>query len=153
MNSALSPLRVIVVLLALSALSAIGFGWIAAPPRAANQALEEAMRQINDSMKVLGKGVNAENRAESLLELAKFQAALLSAKAQTPDSAEKVEEKKRAAFVNDFRKTLVEGLQFSCSAEIAIVDGKYKEADTLIRNKLGALKAEGHSKFKPDAGK
>jgi len=138
---------------ALLALSAFGLQHLVAATTARNQAIEQAMQQMNEAIKVLGKGVNAENRAASLDELAKFQTALMAAKSQTPDSAEKIEEKQRPAFVNEFRKQLIEGMQFSLNAEIAIVDGKYKEADTLIRNKLGALKSAGHSKFKPDEGK
>lgn len=148
-----TPLRAAVCLAALLLLSTIGSAWFAAPAPVVNETLEQAMRQIDDALKVLGKGINAENRAAALEELGKFQAALLSAKAQTPDSAEKVEEKKRAAFVNDFRKTLVEGLQLCCAVELAILDGKYKEADTLVRNKLTALKSAGHGKFKPNEGK
>ena len=110
------------------------------------------MHQLEDSLKILGKGVTAENRAASLEELAKFQAAVLTAKALTPDSAAKVEEKKRAAFENEFRATLVEALQFTCSAELAILDGKYKDADTLIRNKLAGVKSKGHGKYKTDGG-
>jgi len=111
------------------------------------------MQQMDDAWKNLGKGVDAENRAAAREELAEFHAAVLSAKAQTPDSAEKVEEQKRAACVTDFRETLVEGLQFTSAAELATLDGKYKEADTLVRNKLAALRSAGRGKFKPNEGK
>ena len=117
-----------------------------------DEALKEAMHQMEQALESLGKGVKADNRDEALATLAKFEAAVMSAKEKTPPSAAKVEEKKRAAFVADYRKTLVEGLQFACAAELAILDGKYKEADTLIRNKLGGLKSAGHGKFKQDGG-
>lgn len=117
-----------------------------------DEALKEAMHQMEQALESLGKGVKADNRDDALATLAKFEAAVMSAKEKTPPSAAKVEEKKRAAFVADYRKTLVEGLQFACAAELAILDGKYKEADTLIRNKLGGLKSAGHGKFKQDGG-
>src|SRR5689334_6840384 len=122
----------------------------AAPARPPNGALEQAMKQMSDALKTLEKGVTAENQAASLDELSKFETALVSAKGQVPDSAAKVDEKKRAAFVADYRKTLVATLRLALDAESAIADGKYKDADALIRNKLAAQKSAGHSKFKPE---
>ncbi|MBK8178745.1 MAG: hypothetical protein IPK67_07600 [Planctomycetes bacterium] len=123
-----------------------------APSPLPDEALSQAMHQMEQALEALGKGVKADNRDAQLAELAKFQSAVMTAKEKTPESAEKVEEKKRAAFVADYRKTLVEALQFSCAAETAILDGKFKEADTLVRNKLGGLKSTGHGKFKQDRG-
>jgi hypothetical protein len=80
----------------------------------------------------------------------KFETAVIAAKSLTPGSAAKVDEKKRAAFVADFRKTLIEALKFACDAEAAIADGKYKDAEKLINNKLSGVKSAGHSKFKED---
>jgi len=168
MNHTLRPGRLLFALGLLAATSTVGFAWFSAPrstpasatasappsapPSAPNEALEQAMHQMDESMKVLGKGVKEENRDAALEELARFQSAVLTAKALTPDSAAKVDEKKRAAHTHEFRKTLVEALQFTCVAETAILDGKYKEADTVIRNKLGGVKSTGHGKFKQDGG-
>lgn len=146
-------LRSFVALLLLLCCTAAAFAVTREPAPTANDTIGQAMRQVDEALEVLAKGVNAENRKASLDELAKLETAVMTAKSQTPDSAEKVDEKKRAAFVNDFRKTMIETLQFALAAEIAIVDGKYKEADTLIRNKLSAMKSEGHGKFKPAGGK
>lgn len=118
-----------------------------------NATIENAMKQMSAALKAMGKGVTAETRQAALVEIARFQAALIEAKAATPESAAKVDEKKRAAFANDYRKSLIEALKVACDAEIAIVDGKYKDADSLIHNKLEGLKSAGHSKFKGDAGK
>jgi Cytochrome b562 len=122
----------------------------AAPAAPPNGSIEQAMKQMSDALKVLEKGVSADNHAAALDELSKFETALVAAKGQTPDSAAKVEEKKRAAYVADFRKTLVATLRLALDAEAAIADGKYKDADALIRNKLSAQKSAGHSKFKPE---
>ena len=122
----------------------------AAPARPPNGALEQAMKQMSDALKTLEKGVTAENQAASLDELSKFETALIAAKGQVPDAAAKVDDKKRAAFVADYRKTLVATLRFALDAESAIADGKYKDADGLIRNKLAAQKSAGHSKFRPE---
>lgn len=146
-------LRSLVALLMLLGCTAAAFAFARDPAATPNDTIGQAMRQVDEALEVLAKGVNAENRKASLDELAKLETAVMTAKSQTPDAAEKVDEKKRAAFVNDFRKTMIETLQFALAAEVAIVDGKYKEADTLIRNKLSAMKSEGHGKFKPAGGK
>jgi hypothetical protein len=122
----------------------------AAPAQPPNGTIEQSMKQMSDALKTLEKGVTAENHAAALDELSKFETALVAAKGQVPDSAAKVEEKKRAAFVADFRKTLVATLRLALDAEVAIADGKYKDADALIHNKLAAQKSAGHSKFKPE---
>jgi len=131
-----------------SILCALAFAFMPAQPE--NGAIGQAMKQISDSLKTLEKGVTPENHAAMLDELGKLETALIAAKGQVPASAEKVEEKKRAAFVADYRKTLVATLRLALDAETAIADGKYKDADGLIRNKLAAQKSAGHSKFKPD---
>lgn len=114
----------------------------------ANDALEQAMGQMQQSMKALGKGISAETKTAALEELAKVQAALLAAKAETPDTAAAVDEKKRADFVAEYRTTLLEALKLACDAEIAVVNDKFKDAEGILRGKLGSLKAEGHDKFK-----
>ncbi|NOT30984.1 MAG: hypothetical protein HOP15_11100 [Planctomycetes bacterium] len=120
----------------------------AAAPAPINEALEQAMGQLQQSMKALGKGINAETQAAALEELAKIEAAILTAKTQTPDTAATVDEKKRADFVAEFRTTLLEALKLACDAEIAVVNGKYKEAEGILRGKLSTLKSASHDKFK-----
>ena len=132
------------------------FAWLAprsasaAPAARANDAIEAAMGEMNAALKTLGKGVTAENAAASLETIARFQAAVLRAKVETPDSATAVEEKKRAEFVAGFRKQLTQALELSCQAEIALLDGKYKEAEGVFKNKLPAVKSAGHDKYKTD---
>ena len=118
-----------------------------------NEAIAKAMQQMNDSLKALGKGVTAETKNAALEELTKFETAVIAAKAQTPASAAKVDEKKKAAFLADFRKTMIDTLKLAEDAEVLIVDAKYKDADTLIRNKLGGMKSTGHGKFREEGGK
>ncbi len=124
-----------------------------AAPRAVeppNGSIEQAMKQISDAMKTLEKGVTAANKAAALEELGKLETALVAAKGQVPDSAAKVDEKKRAAFVADYRKTLIATLKLALDAETALADDKFKDADGLIKNKLAAQKSAGHSKFKEE---
>ncbi len=116
----------------------------------ADATIKQSMDQMNDAMKALSKPITAESKAAALDELVKFETAVIAAKSLTPSSAAKVDEKKRAAFVSDFRKTLIEALEFACQAEAAITEGKFKDADKLINNKLAAMKSAGHSKFKED---
>ena len=122
----------------------------AAPATPPNGSIETAMKQMSDAMKTLEKGVTPENHAACLDELGKFETALVAAKGQVPDAAAKVEEKKRAAFVADYRKTLIATLRLALDAEGDIADGKIKDADALIKNKLAAQKSAGHSKFTPE---
>lgn len=151
--------RFVPVLVSALALSAAAIAFV---PRAdasaavsmepANSTIKKAMDEMNAALKVLSAGVTAENKDASLAELEKFEMAVISAKSQTPESAEKIDEKKRPAFVAEFRKALLDALKLACDAEAAIADGKYKDADKLIKNKLGAMKSAGHSKFKPEGG-
>lgn len=116
----------------------------------ANDELEQSMRHMNSAAKALGKGITAENRDVALEQIAKFESALLSAKLHTPDTAEAIEASKRPAFVAEFRKALTEALKVACDVEIAILDGKYDEAQGLVRTGLGGLKKAGHDKFQDE---
>ena len=118
-----------------------------------NDLIAKSMQQMNDALKALGKGVTADNKSAMLDELTKFETALIAAKSQTPSSAAKIDEKKRPAYLADFRKTMIDTLKLAEDAEVLIVDAKYKDADTLIRNKLGGMKSTGHGKFKEEGGK
>ncbi len=114
---------------------------------AANDELEQAMRQINGVGKALGRGITDDNRDESLAQIAKLQSAVIAAKAMTPDTAAAVAADARPAFMTEYRKTLVEVLKVACDMEIAILDGKYEAAQDLMKTQLGALKKSGHDKF------
>jgi hypothetical protein len=138
--------RCLCLLLALPALA-----WLApAAPAPANDALEQAMGQMNQSLKTLGKGITAETRDAALEELGKFELAVIAAKSAVPDSAAGVEEKKRPDYVGEFRSNLCEVLKLACDAEIAVTNGKYKEAEGILKGKLGSLKSAGHDQFKKD---
>lgn len=129
-------------------LAAGAAAWLtSAAPARPNDTIEAAMGQINQSMKALGKGINAENSAAMLAELVKLEQALMSAKGETPDTAAAVDEKKRPEFVAEYRTSLIEALKFACDAELALVNGDTKEAESTLR-KLGGLKSESHDKFK-----
>lgn len=145
--------RLVSILLVGSAFVAVAFGVhassvaTASNTRAASDAVEQSMRQMNAAMKVLGKGITAETRDAALQQLSKFQAALITAKEQTPVSIEQVAEGERAEYLTGFRKHLVEVLKVAGDAEIAVLDGKYDVAQDLVRAKLAGLKKEGHDKY------
>jgi len=46
-----------------------------------------------------------------------------------------------------------ETLKVACDAEAAIADGKYKDAEKLIENKIAAQKSAGHATFKDSVGR
>lgn len=143
--------RFLPVLLLGSALSALALGARPGPAaRSANEVIAEAMGQINRSVKTLGKGITADSASAALEELVKIEQALIVAKGATPDTAAQVEEEKRPAFVAEYRTSLLEMLKHVCDAEIAVLDGKYKDAEGILKGKLGALKSAGHDKFQGD---
>ncbi len=152
MLSARTLVRRSLPVLLLAGASAGFLSWSSARPAPApgSEALEQAMGEMQQAMKALGKGISAESAGAALEELAKFQAAILIAKKETPDTAAAVDEKKRADFVAEYRTTLLEALKLACDAEIAVVNGKYKDAENLLKGKLGSLKSAGHDKFKGD---
>ncbi|MFN0243110.1 MAG: cytochrome b562 [Planctomycetota bacterium] len=145
--------RLVSILLAGSVLVGVAFGVHARSAAAAratpavSDAVEQSMRQMNAAMKVLGKGITAETRDNTLQQLSKFQAAVVAAKELTPASIEQVAEDKRAEYLVGFRKQMVEVLKVAGDAEIAVLDGKYDVAQELVRAKLGGLKKEGHDKY------
>lgn len=153
MNLGRNTLRSALFVATLAGLSLATLAWSSARVRASNDTLGQAMGQMKEALEVLSKGIKADNRDAALEELGKFQTAVMAAKAQVPDSATKDDEKKRAEFVADFRASLVDALKLACDAELAILNGKYKDADSLVRNKLSAAKSAGHSKFDPQDGK
>lgn len=139
--------RFLSILLVASAITAVTFG-IQAQSAPAHDGVEQSMRQMNAALKAIGRGgINAENRDNALEQLSKFQAAVVAAKAQVPESAERIPEDKRALFVTEFRKQMIEVLKVAGDAEAAVLDGKYDVAQDLVRTKLGGLKKDGHEKF------
>jgi hypothetical protein len=143
--------RFLPVLLLGSVLSALALGARrVTAARAANEAIAQAMGQINQSVKTLGKGITADSATLALEELVKIEQALIAAKGETPDTAAEVDEKKRADFVAEYRTSLLEVLKHVCDAEIAVLEGKYKEAEGILKGKLGSLKSAGHAKFQGD---
>jgi hypothetical protein len=122
----------------------------AGSPAALDEELEEAMRDMNGALKSLGKGVDASTRDAALEALSRFEHAAITAKALTPGRAAKIDEKQRAEFVVGYRKTLVEALKLTLDAEVAILDGKYKDADEILKNKLMAIKKSGHDKYQEE---
>lgn len=115
-----------------------------------DEELEGGMREMNGALKSIGKGISAENRDVALEALSKFQRGAIAAKASTPGMAAKIEESKRPEFVAEYRKMLAETVKLACDAEIAILDGKYKEADEILKNKLMGMKKSGHDKFQEE---
>jgi len=149
----IAPLSVLLV-------ASVSIGALALRPDApaANSALTADDSPIHDHMEVMNgamrfflkTGVTAENREKALEWTEKFQAAVVASKSLAPETAAKVEESKRAAFVADYRKMLVEVLASSCRLETAILDGKYEDATRVAREELGKLKKQGHDKFTED---
>ena len=98
------------------------------------------MHQIDDSMKILGKGITAENRA--MLDELKDPDRIMTTKGADARLGREIDEKSAGPLVST-SVTRVE-TRLHAHAETAIVDSRFKDADTVIRNKLSGMKATGH---------
>lgn len=125
---------------------------VAPTPLAVDESpIHDHMEEMNAAMRFFLKtGVSAENRAQGLEWIAKFQAGVVAAKVHEPESAAKVEAARKAEFVTGFRKMLVDVLATSCRLETAILDGKYEEANRIAREELTKLKKDGHDKYEEE---
>ncbi|MBI5432771.1 MAG: hypothetical protein HZA52_08080 [Planctomycetes bacterium] len=118
---------------------------------AADEQLEAAMSEMNAALKSLGRGgITADNRDAALEALSKFQREAVVAKALTPPMTAKIDEKQRPEFVVGYRKMLAEAIKLACDAEIAVLDGKFEDADEILKNKLMGLKKAGHDKYQEE---
>ena len=138
------------VLLAAGSLALAAWIPVRAQEPAASELLEHSMEQMNGALKALLKGIDASNRDKSLANLAKLQAGVVAAKAETPPMAATLEESKRPEFVAGFRRKLVEVLATSCRIETAILDGNYDDANKLVKDELTRLKKEGHDTYQEE---
>jgi hypothetical protein len=149
--------------LALALVGAASFGLVAWTPARAQDpgkreheekggedALEHAMESMNGALKSMLKGIDATSRDKALEQIAKFQSNLLTAKLLTPPMAEKIDAAKRPEFVAGYRRKLVDVLSASAKVEAAILDGKYDEANKVVKEELTRLKKEGHDKYQEE---
>jgi soluble cytochrome b562 len=141
LRSFLAPLLLALPIAALAA--------AAIAPRAADDELAERMEVMNSAMRQLSKGIHPETRTKSLERIDAFQRALLDAKRMTPPTAKDVEEAERAEFVAGFRAQLARVLAKSGELEIAVLEGRFDDANRIVAEDMKRLKDQGHEKYAP----
>ena len=119
--------------------------------------LSEAMSSLNSSFRTFRKAVKGEspNKEVALTELLKMQAAVHSAKLETPECAKpkgkpaNLSTEAGRALTRDYRKTLISCEKALLDLEVLILDEKYSDVDVALRGVL-AMKKAGHDKFIED---
>ena len=119
--------------------------------------LSEAMSSLNSSFRTFRKAVKGEspNKELALAELLKMQAAVHSAKTETPESAKPkgqpptLSPEEARVLTRDYRKMLISCEKALLDLELLVVDEKYTEVDVALRGLL-AMKKAGHDKFIED---
>lgn len=109
--------------------------------------LAEAMETMNSAMRSMAKGIDAASRDKALENVAKMQAALLTAKLEKPAEAAKVEASKQAEFLGGYRKMMAQLLIATGQLEIALVDNQFVEANRVVKEELLRLKKAGHDAY------
>ncbi len=140
-------------LLALALLGAAGFGLAAAlpgpadlvvPRPAADDVLEESMESMNGALKTLLKGgITAETKDKSLEAVVRMQTAIVAAKSGKPHDL-------NAEELVGYRKMMADLLATTCKLEVAILDGKFDDANKLAKDELTRFKKEGHDKYQKE---
>jgi hypothetical protein len=106
--------------------------------------LHDAMEQMNACMRFfLKEGAKAENKDKALETVAKMQSAVLVSKLEKPKDLP-------AAELPGYRKMLVDVLATTCRIELAILDGKFDEANKIAKEELTKLKKDGHDRYQPE---
>jgi hypothetical protein len=120
-----------------------------APPRAEGE-ISEQMEVISAGMKQIRRSLREEGKEEHCLGvLAEMQAAALRARLATPPMATTLPEGDRAAFVRDYRKTMVELLTKMLALEVALLD-REEAAITAAFQAVRAMEDSGHERFTKD---
>jgi soluble cytochrome b562 len=140
-------------LLALALLGAAGFGVAAALPApadipaprpAADDVLEDSMESMNGALKTLLKGgITAETKDKSLEAVVRMQTAIVAAKSGKPHDL-------NAEELVGYRKMMADLLATTCKLEVAILDGKFEDANKLAKDELTRFKKEGHDKYQKE---
>ena len=109
--------------------------------------LAKEMNAMDDNLKALKKIIaNAAENKKSLELLDKVQASVVASKSMTPAEVKNIPEAERAQWVADYRKEMAVLLEHLCKMEVAIIDGKNADAETLFKG-LKKIEDDGHEKF------
>jgi hypothetical protein len=113
--------------------------------------LEQAMQKMQGAQKRLDKALEKKDLAAALPLIVDMEHAALAAKVETPPMADELTDaKKKAEFVNGFRKQLIALEKSLCDLETAALDGKADDAARIYESVIKSMKKEGHAKYKGD---
>jgi hypothetical protein len=118
--------------------------FIMAAPFAQAASIHDAMAEVGDAYKTLGKGLrrpDPADHAEYLAAAQKLQLNLVMAKDQAPEKAGGDPEQ-----ITLYRSIMAKTLLTAVKLEIALLDQDYEAAGDLVKA-LKALKGKGHDKF------
>ncbi|MCY3004005.1 MAG: cytochrome b562 [Planctomycetota bacterium] len=138
---------------AIALLGVAGFGIAAAlpapvdvpvPARAADEVLEQSMETLNGGLKGLLKGgISAETKDKSLETLVRMQSAIVAAKSEKPHDLSAEE-------LVGYRAMMADMLGLTCKIEVATLQGKFDDANKLVKDELTRFKKEGHDKYQKE---
>lgn len=111
--------------------------------------LEESMQMIQGATKRIDKAFGKKDVPAILTSLIDMQKAVQEAKTKSPPKAEDIKDaKEKEAFVNGFRRQLVEMQRALCDVEIGLIDNKLDDAKKVFDTTVKPMKKAGHDKYK-----
>jgi hypothetical protein len=138
---------------AIALLGVAGFGVAAAlpapadivvPPAKSSEVLEQSMETLNGALKGLLKGgISAETKDKSLETLVRMQSAIVAAKSEKPKDLSAEE-------LVGYRAMMADMLGLTCKIEVATLQGKFDDANKLVKDELTRFKKEGHDKYQKE---
>ncbi len=111
-------------------------------------AIAQSMEKMKGALRRMDRALEGGDTAAALPLVAEFQAAVVTAKSEVPERAGTVEEAERAAFVNDYRSTMVKLLKASCEFEVALIEDRADDAKKILASDMKALQKPSHQRFR-----
>ena len=128
--------------------------WMGARPVVAQDDEEEsvlhvAMETLMGNFMPLRRAIGAEDGATGLGHVVAMQAAVLSAKGETPPLTGEQAEDEQAAYVRDYRTSMIDLMDQLLDLERALLAEEWESANELMREGLVGVRDSGHERFKP----
>jgi len=102
------------------------------------------METLNGALKGLIKGgISAETKDKSLDTLVRMQSAIVAAKGEKPHDLSAKE-------LVGYRAMMADMLGLTCRIEVATLQGKFDDANKLVKEELTRFKKEGHDKYQKE---
>lgn len=110
--------------------------------------LQKEMEIVDESLRKLRRSLRKKEAEleESLKLIDAAQMANVKCKEYLPKMTEKIPEAEKAAFLKEYRVRMVEVMQKFCEMELAVLDGKWEEAEKCY-DALREMEETGHEKY------